>query len=128
VPRRRKHSRPAPKRRWRDYRTASGRSPVVEFIKGLASPDDRAEIYAAMGDVRRNGLAVTDHLEDEIYEAKAEGERQSFRILFAPEGEHDQVLLALAAFSKKTQKTPRREIELAKRRLRDWRVRGRRRA
>ena len=78
-----------------------------------------------MSDVRRNGLAVAEHLEDDIHEVKAEGERQTFRILFAPEGEHDQVLLSLVGFSKKTQKTPRKEIELAKRRLRDWRLRGR---
>jgi phage-related protein len=97
----------APKRRWRDYRTRSGRSPVGEFIAGLDSPNDRVEIYAAMGDIKRHGLAVADHLEEEIYEVKAEGERQSFRILFATEGEHDQVLLALVGFSKKTQKTPR---------------------
>jgi phage-related protein len=120
------HPRSAPKRRWRDYRTPSGRSPVGEFIAGLDSPNDRVEIYAAMSDIRRHGLAVADHLEEEIYEVKAEGERQSFRILFATEGEHDQVLLALVGFSKKTQKTPRGQIDLAKRRLRDWRSRGRR--
>jgi phage-related protein len=79
-----------------------------------------------MGDIKRHGLAVADHLEEEIYEVKAEGERQSFRILFATEGEHDQVLLALVGFSKKTQKTPRAQIDLAKRRLRDWRSRGQR--
>jgi phage-related protein len=127
MPRRRKKPRPEPKRRWREYRTAAGRSPVAEFINRLDSADDRAEIYAAMADVRREGLAVAERLVDEIHEVKAEGERQSFRLLFATEGEHDQVLLALVAFSKKTQKTPRREIELAQRRLRDWRLRGRQR-
>lgn len=80
-----------------------------------------------MADVRREGLSAADHLEDEIHEVKAEGLRQTFRVLFAPEGEHDQVLLSLVGFSKKTQKTPRREIDLAKRRLRDWRSRSRRR-
>jgi phage-related protein len=35
-----------------------------------------------------------------------------------------QVLLALDGFNKKTQKTPRATIELAKRRLADWRRRG----
>jgi phage-related protein len=127
MPRRRKKPRPEPKRRWREYRTAAGRSPVAEFINRLDSADDRAEIYAAMADVRREGLAVAERLVDEIHEVKAEGERQSFRLLFATEGEHDQVLLALVAFSKKTQKTPRRELELAQRRLRDWRLRGRQR-
>lgn len=77
-----------------------------------------------MSEVRRDGLAAADHLEADIYEVKAEGDRQGWRVLFAPEGEHDQVLLSLLAFSKKTQKTPRQHIELAKRRLGDWRSRA----
>lgn len=77
-----------------------------------------------MKDVEKNGLSIAEHLEGEIHEVKAEGDRQTFRILFAPQGRHDQVLLSLEGFSKKTQKTPRSKIELAKRRLRDWRARG----
>ena len=50
---------------------------------------------------------------------------QAFRVLFSPEGRAQQVLLALGAFTKKTQKTPARTIELAERRLSDWRSRGR---
>jgi phage-related protein len=34
------------------------------------------------------------------------------------------VLLSLSAFVKKSQKTPRSEIELAEKRLKDWRARG----
>jgi phage-related protein len=78
-----------------------------------------------MKDVEKNGLAVAEHLEGEIHEVKADGLRQTFRVLFAPEGKHDQVLLALEAFSKKTQKTPPAKIRLAKRRLREWRACGR---
>lgn len=71
-----------------------------------------------------NGLAVARHLRGEIYEVRADGDRQSFRILFAPEGLHSQVLLSLEGFSKKTQKTPREKIVRAERRLADWRRRG----
>jgi phage-related protein len=46
-------------------------------------------------------------------------------VLFSPEGRAQQVLLALEAFAKKTQRTPPRTIELAERRLADWRSRGR---
>src|ERR671911_2343792 len=48
-------------------------------------------------------------------------------VLFATEGAKSQVLLAVSAFTKKTQKTPVAEIRLAERRLADWRRRGRRR-
>ena len=111
------------KRRWRDYRTEMGRRPVKEFLDGL-SDVDAAAVAASMKDVREHGLVATRHLRDDIYEVRADGNRQSFRILFAPEGEHGQVLLSLNGFSKKTQKTPPDEITLAETRLRDWRTRG----
>src|SRR5437773_1070693 len=125
MPARRKRPRREPKRRWREYETEGGRRPVRSFLEQL-NEDDAAEVLAAMKDVEKNGLEVAKHLEDEIHEVKAEGNRQTFRILFAPQGNHDQVLLSLEAFSKKTRKTPRDKIALAKRRLRDWRARGRR--
>ena len=53
-----------------------------------------------------------------------DGDRVIYRILFAEEGRRGQILLALDGFNKKTQKTPRGTVELAKRRLADWRRRG----
>ena len=124
MPGRRKRARQAPKRRWRDYQTANGRRPVKAFLDAL-SDADAAEIVAVMKEVQTRGLEVAQHLRGDIYEVKADGDRQSFRVLFAQEGEHEQVLLALEGFSKKQQKTPPAKIELAQRRLRDWRARGR---
>lgn len=49
---------------------------------------------------------------------------RDLRVLFAGEGSRGQVLLALEAFNKKTQKTPPSIVKLAKRRLADWRRRG----
>ena len=112
------------KRRWRDYRTAAGRRPVKEFIDEL-SDVDAAAVVAAMQDVRNEGLAAARHLRGEIYEVRADGDRQTFRILFALEGRRSQVLLSLEGFSKKTQKTPPEKITVAERRLADWRRRGR---
>lgn len=111
------------RRRWRDYRTATGRRPIKEFIDEL-SDIDAAAIVAAMKDVRETGLAAARHLRGEIYEVRADSDRQTFRVLFAPEGRRSQVLLALDGFSKKTQKTPPEKIRLAERRLSDWRRRG----
>jgi phage-related protein len=111
------------RRRWRDYRTATGRRPIKEFIDER-SDIDAAAIVAAMKDVRETGLAAARHLRGEIYEVRADSDRQTFRVLFAPEGRRSQVLLALDGFSKKTQKTPPEKIRLAERRLSDWRRRG----
>jgi phage-related protein len=112
------------RRRWRDYRTAAGRRPVKEFLDSL-SDRDAAEVIAAMKDVQQRGLPVARHLRGDIYEVRADGNRQTFRILFAPEGRRQTILLALDGFSKKTQKTPPPKLALAERRLKDWRSRER---
>lgn len=49
----------AVKRKWRDYRTTSGRRPVKEFIAKL-SDDDAASVAAAMQEVRAGGLEKLD--------------------------------------------------------------------
>ena len=110
MPLRRKRDQGEPKRRWRDYRTNRGHRPVKQFLDSL-SDEDAADIIAAMSVVAKDGIRAAKHLQDEIYEIKAGGDRQTFRILFAEEGKHDQVLLALVGFSKKQQRLPRETIE-----------------
>lgn len=115
--------RPPSKRRWRFYATAAGRKPVRAFLDELTDAD-AAAVAAAMVEVASEGLAVARHLRGDIYEVRADGDRQAYRLLFALEGRHGQVLLALKAFSKRTQKTPPGKIDLAVERLTDWRLRG----
>lgn len=111
------------KRHWRFYHTASGHEPVRDFLLRL-SLADRADIASAMKDVEVNGLGAARHVRGDIYEVRASGSTQTFRILFAAEGRFSQVLLALESFSKKTQRTPIQEIATAEKRLADWRQRG----
>lgn len=110
-------------RRWRDYRTRSGRRPVKDFIDSL-SDEDAAAVVAAMKEVKAEGLVAARHLEGEIYEVRANGNRVIYRVLFAPQGRRGQVLLSLQAIKKKTQKTPIQSIRLARRRLQDWKKQG----
>ena len=112
------------RRRWRDYSSPSGRRPVREFFADL-SDTDTAAIVAAMKEVAMEGLSAARHLRGEIYEVRADGDRAAYRVLFAPQGRRGQVLLALEALKKQTQKTPAGTIRLAERRLRDWRSRAR---
>lgn len=109
--------------RWRDYRTASGRRPVKELLDRLGD-EDLASVIAAMKEVRQQGLQAARHLDDEIYEVRADGKGVIYRVLFAPQGKRKQVFLSLEALKKKTQKTSPEAIRLAKRRLRDWQQRG----
>lgn len=111
------------RRRWRDYQTRSGRRPVEEFIDKLSDPD-KAVVLAEMEHVRDRGLRSARHLDGDIWEVRADGDRVIYRILFATEGSRGQILLSLEGLNKKTTRTPPSTIELAKTRLADWRRRG----
>ena len=59
-----------------------------------------------------------DHLEHKLWEIRMHGQDgQSRAIYFAAQG---QRLIVVRAFIKKTQKTPRREIEIAYARMQGW--------
>ncbi|HZL17497.1 MAG TPA: type II toxin-antitoxin system RelE/ParE family toxin [Polyangia bacterium] len=92
------------------------------FMDGLTD-EQAAAVVAAMKDVTQHGLAAARHLRGEVYEVRAEVERQAFRILFARETTF--ILLSLSGFRKKRAKTPPDEIVLAESRLAEWRRRGR---
>jgi phage-related protein len=110
-------------RRWRHYETTSGRRPVREFLQRL-DDKDAAAVATAMEEVRSQGLRGARHLQGQVYEVRADGSRVIYRLLFAPQGEHGQILLTLAIFKKKTQETPIGKIRLAQQRLREWKRRG----
>jgi len=96
---------------------------VKDFLDKLTD-EEVAAVVAGMKDVAGNGLPAAKHLRGDIYEVRAAAPPRSFRLLFSAEGRFKQVLLSLSGFSKKTQKTPPRELERAEGRLRDWRDRG----
>ena len=108
-------------KRWRFYETASGAKPVQAFLDNLTATE-AAEVVAAMKEVAREGLRFARHLRGDVWEVRVEADRKAYRVLFSSEGRSQQVLLALEAFTKKT---PARTIELAERRLSEWRGRGR---
>lgn len=112
-----------PRRRWRDYATRGGHRPVRAFLLDLTD-DARVEVAAAMKDVKENGLVAARHVRGDIYEVRASHAGMEYRILFATEGPQNHVLLALEGFDKKTRKTPAHLIDLALKRLADWRDRG----
>jgi phage-related protein len=94
---------------------------VKDFFDDL---DDTAAaaVIAAMKEVAEQGLPCARHLRGDLYEIRADAPVRSFRILFSQEAKF--ILLSLSGFQKKTQKTPERELELAERRLKDWRARS----
>jgi phage-related protein len=106
---------------WRRYRTASGADPVAEFLAGVGIQDRRA-ILGAMNELRLEGPRAARHLRGDVYEVRVRTATGQFRVLFSQESR--TVLLALLGYAKHSQRIPRQVLELAERRLRDWRDRG----
>ena len=101
----------------RFYQTASRRRPVKEYLEGL--PSDRAEaVYASLADLERHGLggaAVTArHIEGKLWELKFAIDRVFYVVITGP------VMVLLHAYKKQGQRAPPRELEVARRRLKDF--------
>lgn len=94
---------------------------MQDFLDGLPT-GDADDILTSLADVRRNGLRVARHLRGPIYEVHVTTAHARYRVLFATEGRRSQVLLALDAFAKQTQRTQPAAFALAERRLQDWRA------
>ncbi len=107
---------------WRLYRTANGRRVIKEQLDGL-DPLTQANVAAAMKDVAERGIhQASSPVQGEIREVDADGpDHTTYRLLFARDGHLRQILLGLVLFEKRTRKTPKGEIDLAKKRLADWR-------
>ena len=108
------------------YETQDGKSQIWEFledlrIKAATSKDARiqhkqASLYIEL--LQQNGTRlnenITKHLEDGIWELRP-GNNRVFYFFF-----QDNTFVMLHQFRKKTQKTPKREIEKAKRERDDY--------
>ena len=108
------------------YETQDGKSQIWEFledlrIKAATSKDARiqhkqASLYIEL--LQQNGTRlnenITKHLEDGIWELRP-GNNRVFYFFF-----QDNTFVLLHQFRRKTQKTPKREIEKAKRERDDY--------
>ena len=106
------------------YTTVAGNSPVFEFIEELSDDDtarvtDELELLQALG--VRLGMPHARRLEgSDLWEIRTRG-RVHHRIFYvAISGRR---MLLLHGFTKKTEKTPAREIRTAEARLSDNRER-----
>ena len=110
------------------YKEKNGKEPVAEYIAGLAEKkdkDSRIKLNKTRDYIKvlsehgtRAGEPFIKHLDGEIWELRPLRDR----ILFV--GWVNESYVLLHQFTKKTQKTPLREIERAKRELADLIERG----
>lgn len=109
------------------YVDGQGRSQILDYIReleGSSSKDSRIKLTKIRDYVKAlsvNGTYLPEnyakHLEGDIWELRPINDR----ILFA--GWVNGAFVLLHSFIKKTQKTPKREIDKAKRELEDFRAR-----
>lgn len=103
------------------YLDEQGHSPVEEFLEGLDLRTQARFEWSIEQLCVRNISArepLVRHLEDKLWELRRESQTNIYRLLYAfLSGKR---ILFLHGFQKKTQKTPRREIELAHRRLAEF--------
>lgn len=110
------------------YEDKDGKSEIKKYIKELYkkdSKDNRIKINKIISYIRMlkdNGLLLgtqyIKHISDEICELRPLRDR----ILFANFDNNKFILLSI--FMKQTQKTPKKEIEKAKRLLKDYKRRS----
>ena len=99
----------------RFFREATGTEPVREWLKRLPAEEKR-EIGADINTVQFGwpiGMPVVDHVDGDIWEVRTRLATRIARVLFTIEGD---VMVLLHGFIKKERKTPKAELDLAKRR------------
>jgi phage-related protein len=100
------------------YRTAEGREPVREFLKAL-SRQDRQEVGADLYALQSEwpiGMPLVRAMGKGLWELRSDLGDRIARLLFCF---HEQQIVVLHAFIKKTQATPVRELDLASKRMKE---------
>ena len=98
------------------FRTASGRSPVLEYIQNLTKPE-RARVLEALEQVERRGLDAVRvefrQIDGKLWEIKI----GSHRVFYVVIDREEMVLLH--AYKKQGQKLPIKERDIATRRMKE---------
>lgn len=103
------------------YQNANGKEPVKEWLYTL-SRDDMKTIGEDIRTVEYGfpiGMPVCRPLGDKLYEVRSDiSDKQIARVIFTI---IDSYMVLLHGFIKKTQKTPKQDIEIAKSRAKEIR-------
>jgi len=102
------------------YETAAGNSPIKRFIDGLPKAD-QARFFEVVDEVEDYGFSavriIFKPIERKLWEIKFSSATSGYRIFYCLLKK--ETMVWLHAFSKKTQKTPLREIEVARKRMKE---------
>lgn len=104
------------------YRTAGGKEPVLEWLRGLPA-EDRRTIGTDLATVQFGwpiGMPLCRPLSDGLWEVRSTLQsRRIARVLFFVA---DDRIGVVHGFIKKTQKTPSDELELARKRMKEMKA------
>ena len=98
------------------FMTLSGREPVRDWLKALPRPQRKA-IGEEIKTVQFGwplGMPLVRKMEKDLWEVRVSLEQRIARIFFTVE---EEVMVLLHGFIKKGQKTPKKELDLARKRL-----------
>ncbi len=102
------------------YETARKRCPITDFIDSQ-DKRDQAVILAVLNSIKENGFNAKGcqfrQLEGKLWEIKIKSPSGGYRLLYITI--NTDLLLILHAFKKKTQKAPKKELDIARKRLKE---------
>ena len=109
------------------YETGAGRSPVGEFLDRLkeTDPDDFAIIMAGLAKIRHRGYhrpPLSKSIGGDLFELRHVGKLNTRVIYFFAKG---QRVVAVHGIRNKAREIPKRNLEVAQERRRDWVIRDR---
>jgi phage-related protein len=101
--------------RIRYYRSARGDEPVRDYIAGLPSRerDDWDEALTLLGVLGLDAPVSLRQLDGKLWEIRVGGHRVAYVVVSGPE------MVLLHAFKKQGQRTPRHDLDLARRRAKE---------
>ena len=103
------------------YEKENGEVPVEEFLDSV-NPKMRAKIFGLLGILQEKGIMLREpyskHLDDGIFELRCKFGSDITRVLYF--FYYGGSIILTNGFVKKTRKTPKEEIQLAKDRRKDF--------
>ena len=103
------------------YEKENGEIPVEEFLDSV-NPKMRAKIFGLLSILQEKGNMLREpyskHLEDGIFELRCKLGNDITRILYF--FYYEEKIILTNGFVKKSQKTPKKEIQIAKDRRKDF--------
>jgi phage-related protein len=105
------------------YESAAGTVPVAEFVDALA-PQAQAKFIRSLELLEQHGLFLREPWVKSIRglpklrEMRFTSFGEIYRVFFFPSS--DRKLILLHGFKKKSQETPRRELQVAETRMKDY--------